>query len=475
MALEMEAGKERNVYHVEDDHERQGTVWTGTAHVVTAVIGSGVLALPWSVAQLGWVAGPLILAAFSGVTLYTSTLLADCYRYPTPAMGKRNHTYMGVVRAYLGPREVFMCGVAQYINLWGTMVGYNITATASMIALQRSNCLHRTGHSTSCRPTSASGNMFMVAFGVFELVLSQFPSLEKITWISVVAAVMSFAYSAIGLFLCVVHLASHGHFLGGLRGAPAPTDPEKTWMVLQALGNIAFAYTYAEVLIEIQDTLKSPPAENKTMKRVTTYGIGLTTAFYLSLGSIGYAAFGNAAPGNLLTGFGDFEPFWLVDVANICLVVHLVGAYQVFAQPIFACIDRSVGRKWPEARIVHASKELTLPFLFGDSPKKTLRFQPFKIVLRSLIIVVTTLVAMLLPFFNAVLGLLGALSFWPLTVFFPVTMHMVQNKVRRGTSKWFLLHGLSFVCLCVSVLASIGSVADIVNSFKHTAPFKVVY
>uniref|UniRef100_A0A0D3G6V7 Amino acid transporter transmembrane domain-containing protein n=1 Tax=Oryza barthii TaxID=65489 RepID=A0A0D3G6V7_9ORYZ len=32
------------------EHERKGTVWTATAHIVTAVIGSGVLALAWSVA-----------------------------------------------------------------------------------------------------------------------------------------------------------------------------------------------------------------------------------------------------------------------------------------------------------------------------------------------------------------------------------------------------------------------------------------
>lgn len=34
--------------------------------------------------------------------------------------------------SYVGPREVYMCAVAQYVNLWGTMVGYTITATISM-------------------------------------------------------------------------------------------------------------------------------------------------------------------------------------------------------------------------------------------------------------------------------------------------------------------------------------------------------
>ena len=79
----------------------------------------------------------------------------------------------------------------------------------------------------------------------------------------------------------------------------------------------------------MQDTIRSSPPENKTMKRATLYGILTTTAFYMSVGCAGYAAFGNNAPGNLLTGFGFYNPYWLVDFANACIVVHLVGAYQV--------------------------------------------------------------------------------------------------------------------------------------------------
>lgn len=65
------------------------------------------------------------------------------------------------------------------------------------------------------------------------------------------------------------------------------------------------------------------------MKKATFIGISISTIFYTLCGLVGYAAFGNNAPGNILTGFGFFEPFWLVDLANICIVVHLVGAYQV--------------------------------------------------------------------------------------------------------------------------------------------------
>lgn len=79
-----------------------GTLWTATAHVVTAVIGAGVLALPWSVAQLGWVIGPAVLLAFAWVTYYTAILLCDCYRYPDKSTGRRNSNYMEAVSSILG-------------------------------------------------------------------------------------------------------------------------------------------------------------------------------------------------------------------------------------------------------------------------------------------------------------------------------------------------------------------------------------
>ncbi|CAL5392371.1 unnamed protein product [Camellia sinensis] len=51
-----------------------------------------------------------------------------------------------------------------------------------------------------------------------------------------------------------------------------------------------------------QDTLKSPPPENRTMKTASMSAIFITTFFYLCCGCFGYAAFGDKTPGNLLSG-----------------------------------------------------------------------------------------------------------------------------------------------------------------------------
>jgi amino acid permease len=126
-----------------------------------------------------------------------------------------------------------------------------------------------------------------------------------------------------------VAFSENGRIMGSVTGVVTASVADKIWLIFQALGDVAFSYPYSILLLEIQDTLESPPPENQTMKKASMIAIFITTFFYLCCGCFGYAAFGNATPGNLLTGFGFYEPFWLIDLANVCIVIHLVGGYQV--------------------------------------------------------------------------------------------------------------------------------------------------
>ena len=80
----------------------EGTLMTASAHIITAVIGSGVLSLSWALAQLGWIAGIITLLIFSPITLCTSVLLPDGNRSPDPITRRRNYNYMEVVKNNLG-------------------------------------------------------------------------------------------------------------------------------------------------------------------------------------------------------------------------------------------------------------------------------------------------------------------------------------------------------------------------------------
>ncbi|KAL7206322.1 hypothetical protein ACSBR2_019101 [Camellia fascicularis] len=452
----------------DDGHpKRTGTVMTASAHIITAVIGSGVLSLAWAIAQLGWIAGPIALILFSIITGFTSHLLADCYR--DPVTGTRNYTYMDAVRSNLGGIKVKLCGVAQYANLVGVTIGYTITTAISMAAIKRSNCFHKQGHKVGCH---TSNNIFMIIFGVKQIILSQIPNFHDLSILSIVAAIMSFTYSAIGLGLAIAKVAEGHHPKTNITGIPigedGMTNSQKIWNTFQALGNIAFAYAFSNVLIEIQNTLKSTPPENVAMKKATLIGISVSTMFYMSCGLVGYAAFGNHAPGNFLTGFGFYEPFWLVDIANMCIIVHLVGAYQVFCQPIFGFVESWSSKRWPQSGFIAREYPIAMPF--GG----TFNCNLFRFVWRTAYVIFTTIIAMLLPFFNDFLGLLGASAFWPLTVYFPVEMYISQAKIRRFSSTWIWLQLLSLSCLIISLVAAAGSIQGLITAVQTYEPFQSI-
>ncbi|XP_027162617.1 amino acid permease 4-like isoform X1 [Coffea eugenioides] len=454
--------------------KRTGTLWTATSHIITAVIGSGVLSLAWAIGQLGWVAGPTVMLLFAFVILYTSNLLSQCYRSGNPVTGPRNYTYMDAVKATLGGRKVKICGLIQYINLFGVAIGYTIAASVSMMAIKRSNCFHESNGKDPCHMTS---NGYMITFGIIEIIFSQIPDFDQVWWLSIVAAVMSFTYSTVGLSLGIAKVAENKSFRGSLTGisigtithAGTVTATQKLWRSLQALGAIAFAYSYSIILIEIQDTIKAPPAEYKTMKKATLISIATTTVFYLLCGCMGYAAFGDDAPGNLLTGFGFYNPYWLLDIANVAIVIHLVGAYQVYCQPFFAFVEKWSAQRWSNSDFVTAEYDIPIPF-YG-----VYQLNFFRLSWRTAFVIVTSIIAMLMPFFNDVVGILGALGFWPLTVYFPIEIYVAQKKIGRWTTQWIGLQILSAACLLVSLSAAIGSVAGVVLELKTYKPFKTSY
>ncbi|KAK3143481.1 hypothetical protein QOZ80_4AG0300830 [Eleusine coracana subsp. coracana] len=456
LALELAAASELD----EDGHApRTGNVWTCVAHIITAVIGCGVLALSWSVAQLGWVGGPVAMVCFAIVTYISASLMSHCYRSPEADSEKRqrNYTYMDAVRTHLGKKYTWLCGLLQYLSFYGTAVAYTITTATCLGAIKKANCYHDDGRGAPCG-SHGDEHLYMLLFGAAQLLLSFIPNFHNMAWLSVIAAIMSFTYASIGFGLGLAKTIENGTVKGSIAGVPMNTPMQKVWRVAQAIGDIAFSYPYTVVLLEIQDTLKSPPPERETMQKANVIAVLSTTFFYLCVGCFGYAAFGNAAPGNLLTGFGFYEPYWLVDFANACIVLHLLGGYQMFSQQIFSFADRRFAATFPNSAFVNRFYRIRVP---GLAVSYKLNLQ--RLCFRTAYVASTTGLALLFPYFNEVLGVLGALVFWPLAIYLPVEMYCLQRQVLPWTRKWVALQAFSAVCFVVGTFAFVGSVEGVVS------------
>ncbi|XP_071727694.1 probable amino acid permease 7 [Rutidosis leptorrhynchoides] len=423
--------------------------WTAFAHIITAVIGSGVLSLSWSVAQLGWIAGPFTLILFALVTLFNASLLSNCHHYLNPRNGDTiiNRSYLQAVQNILGHISGVVCAFFIYLNIFKLGVVYTITSASSIRAIKQSNCYHEQGREAACEYRVES---YMLLFGIINIIASQIPNFYSTQWLSIMATVMSFAYSLIGSGLGLVQTIGNGKIKGSIGGVATDKPIQKVWLVAQAIGDIAFAYPFPLIFLEVQNTLKSPPTTKVTMLKASRISVFTTTVFYLLCGGFGYAAFGNSTPGNILTGFGFYDPYWLIDLANACVFLHLVGGYQIFSQTLYGIVERWYAEKYPESELLKEFRILEI------------RMNPLRLCFRTSYVILTTALAIIFPYFNEAVAFAGSVTFWPLVIYFPVELYFVQKKIVPWSGKWVLLRIFTILCFFITLFAFVGSIQGII-------------
>lgn len=143
-------------------------------------------------------------------------------------------------------------------------------------------------------------------------------------------------------------------------------------------------------------------------------------------------------------------------IREILLPRHLTFL-QVFCQPLFAFVEGWFLNKWPNHRTINYECGLPIPLLGLYNVKL------FRLCWRTAFVISITGIAILFPLFNQIIGLSAAAKFWPLVVYFPVSMHIEQNKVQQWTVDWILLQAFSFICLLISVASTIASIEGLVK------------
>lgn len=98
-----------------------------------------------------------------------------------------------------------------------------------------------------------------------------------------------------------------------------------------SLGDVAFAYAGHNVVLEIQATIPSTPGKpsKKPMWKGVVVAYITVAICYFPVALIGYWAFGNSVEDNVLISLE--KPRWLIALANMFVVIHVIGSYQVFS------------------------------------------------------------------------------------------------------------------------------------------------
>lgn len=95
-----------------------------------------------------------------------------------------------------------------------------------------------------------------------------------------------------------------------------------------------------------------------------------------------------------------------------------------------------------------------------------------KVIWRSVFVMVTTVLAMSMPFFNEILAILGAIGFWPLTIYFPMEMYIARRMNGNFTLKWVMLQTLSVACLFVLLASACCSIQGVIDGLLVFKPLR---
>lgn len=128
-------------------------------------------------------------------------------------------------------------------------------------------------------------------------------------------------------------------------------------------------------------------------------------------------------------------------MANTMVFVHMMAAFQVFTIPLCTMLEEHLAREYPQ-------------HTFGTQRRL------WKLVIRSIYIAFIIFLAALLPFFNEVLGLIGAIVYWPTSIIFPFLAWIAVFKPKSATT--WSLHALSLFMFLVAICAFIGSIRSII-------------
>ncbi|KAJ4916678.1 Lysine histidine transporter 2 [Raphanus sativus] len=424
-ASEIAAAKQKKV----DDwlpitSSRNAKWWYSAFHNVTAMVGAGVLSLPYAMSNLGWGPGVTLMIMSWLITLYTLWQMVEMHEM---VPGKRFDRYHELGQEAFGEKlGLWIIVPQQLIVEVGVDIVYMVTGGQSLKKVHELLC-------SDCKDIKTT--YWIMIFASIHFVISHLPNFNSISVISLAAAVMSLSYSTIAWTASVNK---------GVRpdvdySPRASTTPGNVFNFLNALGDVAFAYAGHNVVLEIQATIPSTPEipSKAPMWRGVLVAYIIVAICYFPVAFLGYWIFGNSVDDNVLMTLE--KPVWLIAIANSFVVVHVIGSYQIFAMPVFDMLETVLVKK------------------MNFNPSFKLRF-----ITRSIYVAFTMFIAICIPFFGGLLGFFGGFAFAPTTYYLPCIIWLILKKPKKFSLSWISNWFCIIVGVILTVIAPIGGLRTII-------------
>jgi len=393
------------------------------------VIGAGVLGLPYATARLGLVCGVLAALIFGAAAVYAGLLLVRVKH--DLGQGEAN-SYEDLGHALGGRMFGRITGAIVLVN-WGALLPYFLLACADSIALVWPGEL-KTWQSA----------LLTACVLIAPLQLRTLHHISMLCLPSALAVVV-----AISIILASLFNAEHAETTA--MGPDFNPWPDKQFTFFDFFGDIGafvFAYSGHSMYLEMMREMVDSREFGTTALPVATL---VMVICYTGTAVAGVCAYGSAV--------SDFLPNSMPEgpakrCVGVLLAFHTLVSYLVTGQPLH--------------RAIHT-------FLFPQTvDERTLRSSLDWMLITALQLVISVILALAIPFFAELQGLLGSLTCAPFIFGFPAFFFFRASSYSNVPVGWadYLLCGL-FLFVLTPLFMIVGTSSELFDIFgKWEAEFK---
>ncbi|XP_078448437.1 amino acid transporter AVT3B-like [Wolffia australiana] len=387
------------------------------ANIFIAIVGSGVLGLPYTFKRTGWAAGVAMIAVVAFLTYYSMMLLVRTRRKLEKDRGYSKIASFGdlglAVSGQVGRLAVDAMIV---LSQAGFCVSYLIFIANTLSHIFNGNSAR--GLLGSGLPSLSLKSIWIWGIFPFQLGLNAVRTLTRLAPLSIFADAVQIG--AMGVVMT-------DDVTSFLRRAPA-AEAFRGWSaVFYGIGVAVFAFEGIGMALP----LESETADKAKFGRTLGGSLCFISIMYASFGLLGYLAFGEDTMDIITNNLGKG---FVSELVQICLCVNLFFSFPLMMNPVHEVMERSFAGK------------------------------SFSLWLRWAMVLAVTLVALLVPNFADFLSLVGSAVCCVLGFVLPAWFHLRVFKNEMGLLAAALDSAIITLGLLLAVVGTWSSLSEIISA-----------
>lgn len=408
-----------SVYSLKSSQKIQSTAQRGFLTFLKGLIGTGILALPYIIQEVGLIPAWILLAVIGCLNFRTMQLInevandlkivkVDFGRLSGKVTGREWVRYLTEINIHI-------------MQLGGALPGLIFTFQY----LEKISCFYE--WEALCGVKS----MQLLVILALVLPIGAITDLHYLSIPSGIALIFQIAFYATFLIICGQRIHQYGLETGSFTAYNLHYLPI-------AFASILYAYEGIGLLLEIRASV----ANSREFNKVLTYAFFASTLLYCLFGTMGKLAFGSNVESVIFLNLNQDNTF----------IVLLEFGY------LFSLIIAIPASAFPPIRIMESWKIFRVWIMDVETGKKS---KWKRQLIRQPVFLMLVLIAAIAPSFNVVISLIGGLNFTILCFILPVILYNIRFK-DDPTKQWHRI----FNWLILIVGAILGSIAT-VDSFAE--------